>query len=283
MNRITFIACEPERYIKDFPRYIQSEFSNEFKKSVQNVCFTPKSFHLAFLDFYKSVYVKDEAKILYDNWVVGFTKRLKDSVDAVLCLGNEKKMIYQRAHLSASKKNILVDDIDGVYYPISSIGFKKAVNGDNQTVFNEFRSWLFSASNFYEDEITFKNIEIALCSVRELISGYADAMIYYQIIKRENELLKYNSNMPNKHSVNKLKWLGNTAQFGFIIQELIGKGYIERPSSSYAKDVEILLQHFDVDAKASSIEKEISTGEGQNSLSTGNRTKFRIPPKDSMK
>ncbi len=83
------------------------------------------------------------------------------------------------------------------------------------------------------------------------------------------------------NTTNKLKWLGTPAQFGFIIQELIGKGYIEKPSNSLRKDTELLLQHFDIVAKKATIEKEIS--ERQNSLSPSNRARFKIPFKDSLK
>jgi hypothetical protein len=81
----------------------------------------------------------------------------------------------------------------------------------------------------------------------------------------------------------KLKWIGTPAQFGFFIQELIGKGYLAKPTKSYAKDAEVYLSCFEISAKQSTIEKEISPADAQNSLSPTNRSKFKIPPKDSLK
>lgn len=81
----------------------------------------------------------------------------------------------------------------------------------------------------------------------------------------------------------RLKWLGTSAQFGFIFQELIGKGYLEKPTSSYSKDADIYLSMFDIEGTKGTLTKEISTGENQNSLSATNRAKIKIPLKDQLK
>jgi hypothetical protein len=75
----------------------------------------------------------------------------------------------------------------------------------------------------------------------------------------------------------KLKWKGTAAQFGYIIQELVGKEFIEKPTGSYAKDAEFYLQHFEIEGKITTLTKEISPAENQNSLSAKNRTKIIIP------
>lgn len=80
----------------------------------------------------------------------------------------------------------------------------------------------------------------------------------------------------------KLKWLGTPAQFGFIIQELIGKGYLERPTASYKKDAEIYRSMFEIIGEKSTLEKEISTGDSQNSLSPKNRAQIKIPNIDKL-
>lgn len=79
----------------------------------------------------------------------------------------------------------------------------------------------------------------------------------------------------------KLKWTGTAAQFGYIMQELIGKGYIEKPTGSYAKDAEFYLQHFEIEGKKSTLIKELS--ETQNSFSNTNRALLKITPKEKLK
>ncbi|MBL7705295.1 MAG: hypothetical protein JNM21_07060 [Taibaiella sp.] len=95
--------------------------------------------------------------------------------------------------------------------------------------------------------------------------------------------LKSEGNQHNGNNIIKLKWLGTPSQFGYIIQELIGKGFIEKPTRSYKKDAEVYLSIFDIDTKQSTLEKEISTSENQNSLSEENREKIKISHINSLK
>lgn len=98
-------------------------------------------------------------------------------------------------------------------------------------------------------------------------------------MKKEGNTIEPKTNVVNT----KLKWLGTPAQFGFIIQELIGKGYLEKPTGSFAKDANVYLQLFDIQTKPATLAKEISTGENQNSLSSTNRAKIKIAHKDQLK
>jgi hypothetical protein len=81
-------------------------------------------------------------------------------------------------------------------------------------------------------------------------------------------------------SVSKLKWTGTPAQFGFIIDLLIQKGYLEKPAKSYAKDADIYLEHFDIECAKSSLIKELS--ESTNSIVPKNRKSFHIPRIDQL-
>ena len=81
----------------------------------------------------------------------------------------------------------------------------------------------------------------------------------------------------------KLKWLGNAALFGFIIQQLIERGYLARPTGSFKRDAEIYLKLFEINATHGTLSKEISNWEDQNSLSESNRSKFKIPSITELK
>ena len=83
------------------------------------------------------------------------------------------------------------------------------------------------------------------------------------------------SNTSEISDLQKLEWLGTPAQFGFIIQELIGKGYIARPTSSFARDAIILLSHFNIETTPGTLAKEINSV--SSSLSTDNARLLSIP------
>lgn len=78
----------------------------------------------------------------------------------------------------------------------------------------------------------------------------------------------------------KLVWKGTPAQFGFIIIELIGKGYLERPTGSFSRDAEFFLSLFDIRVKGNptttgTIAKELNDKE--NSLSPKNASLLKLP------
>jgi hypothetical protein len=79
----------------------------------------------------------------------------------------------------------------------------------------------------------------------------------------------------------KLVWRGTPAQFGFIIIELIGNGYLEKPTGSYKKDAAIYLNIFEIDTTKGTLEKEINCN--SNSLSTENARHLNLPHKDKLK
>jgi hypothetical protein len=127
---------------------------------------------------------------------------------------------------------------------------------------------------------------ITLEKLEEQIGEIATNSEIYRQLNEKLEQIKHQSIDRNKedkiqdiigNTTVKLKWLGTPSQFGFIIQELIGKGFIERPSSSYPKDAAVYLNLFEIETTAATLAKEISTGEGQNSLSSNSRAHIKIP------
>lgn len=84
------------------------------------------------------------------------------------------------------------------------------------------------------------------------------------------------------HQSKKIAWSGTPAQFGFILRELIDKGYISIPSSvkSYIEQARYLKDFFDVNTSVENMRKELSTE--QNSMVSKNQLRFRIPCIDSL-
>jgi hypothetical protein len=79
----------------------------------------------------------------------------------------------------------------------------------------------------------------------------------------------------------KLKWKASPAIVGCIIDELISKGYIERPTSSYAKDVNVYMQLFDIDSTPATLAKELS--DRTNSLCANNKTRLTLPKIEQLR
>jgi hypothetical protein len=112
---------------------------------------------------------------------------------------------------------------------------------------------------------------------------------YIETVRKENvnngELIAGFKNEPLPETIQtsnqKLKWIGTPSQFGFIIDLLIQGGYLERPKSSFTKDANFYLQHFDINTTPGTLAIEIS--EQTNHLSIENRKRIIIPHKDKLK
>ncbi len=118
--------------------------------------------------------------------------------------------------------------------------------------------------------------------IKHCISNVISCFEIYDYCTEELAKLKDDFQIVEIPNQKKLKWLGNSAQFGFFIQELIGKGYLDKPTRSYSKDANLYLSIFEIDTKVATLAKEISSGENQNSLSVKNRNQIRIPHKDKI-
>jgi len=79
----------------------------------------------------------------------------------------------------------------------------------------------------------------------------------------------------------KIKWKASPAIVGCIIDELISKGYIERPTSSYAKDVNVYMQLFEINSTPATLAKELS--DRTNSLCANNKSKLTLPKIEQLR
>ena len=162
------------------------------------------------------------------------------------------------------KEDKLIDDVKGMQY-INETGQNFLANGGYSS-----RTFTKIAQHSDPEKPADSNSQLAKLPIQEAIPE-----------NEEYSDLKNGTDFVSTKSI-KLIWLGKPAQFGYIIQELIDKGYLKRPTSSFKKDADIYLQLFEVDTTASSLAKEISSWIGQNSLSSGNRKKFNIPHTDKL-
>jgi hypothetical protein len=149
-----------------------------------------------------------------------------------------------------------------------------------------FYQRVFNAQDLKENEkikhlIEYTNTE-AIPRIKKI---FATIYNYFELHKRilaQRKILNLESDATIlKNEIKKLKWTGTAAQFGYIMQELIGKGYIEKPTGSFPKDAEIYLEHFEIDGKKSTLIKELS--ETQNSIANTNRALLKIAPIDKLK
>lgn len=104
-------------------------------------------------------------------------------------------------------------------------------------------------------------------------NNQANELIIESESKSENNI----DNVGTKSTGNetqKLKWLGTPSQFGFIIQELIGKGYLDRPTSSNQQDAKIYLSIFNINTTEGTLAKELS--ENTNSITPENAGKLKM-------
>jgi hypothetical protein len=178
---------------------------------------------------------------------------------------------------------------------------------------DHFQSCLIGKENFYSlEELEGKNKWIKPNEIKEI----EDAIIFYSssfylflafwqeveimvlgLIKKDNEkedneekdnggvndteIHEFIDSVSKTKTDKKLKWLGTPSQFGFIIDLLIQGGYLERPTSSFQKDANFYLQHFDINTTPGTLAIEVS--ENTNHLSTDNRKRIIIPHKDKLK
>lgn len=79
----------------------------------------------------------------------------------------------------------------------------------------------------------------------------------------------------------KIKWNGGPSDFGFLINQLIANGWIEKPYKSYNDNAKFFLNLFDIDTTVGTLAKELS--EKSYSLSPNNEKMIRISHIDKMR
>jgi len=91
---------------------------------------------------------------------------------------------------------------------------------------------------------------------------------------------KYRDEPSSEQGANeKIKWLGTPAQFGYIMTELIGKGFVEPPlyngEPNFSGLTRLCFQAFNIDTTPGNLKNEMNPK--RNTLSDTKRQKFTIP------
>ena len=91
-------------------------------------------------------------------------------------------------------------------------------------------------------------------------------------------------NLPDNEELiinQKIKWNGGPSDFGFLINQLIANGWIDKPYKSYNNNAKFFLNLFDIDTTVGTLAKELS--EKSYSLSPDNEKMIRISHIDKMR
>ncbi len=103
---------------------------------------------------------------------------------------------------------------------------------------------------------------ITIKKFNEIKSGFED---FIEMRVKDDEIEDFQKNILSK----KIKWKGKPSQLGFLILELVGKGWIELPTNSYKKSAKYLMELFDVETTHNNLENEINPN--KNSLELDNQ------------
>jgi hypothetical protein len=151
--------------------------------------------------------------------------------------------------------------------------YTKDENG-NQVSVNKNLSipanFIFPASNL----VSIDGRRIDINTLEVLVNAWKQFEEQTKIGKAENE---QDSNENNTSTAGRLKvkWNGTPSQFGFIINELIGKGYMIKPTGSFERDAEFWMSVFDINTTLGTLAKELSSN--TNSLSSDDGRELILP------
>jgi hypothetical protein len=145
----------------------------------------------------------------------------------------------------------------------------------------DFTDELLDINQIYDGETIIHSYALRKSSLWDMAEGvlYAHKLPFLKRELLQIEQIEYEPNKTNT-GVKKLNWIGGPAEFGFIIDQLIAGGYLERPTANYTTDAVFYLNLFNIETTIGTLTKELS--ETTNNLSVGNRNKFKIPSKDKL-
>ena len=258
--------CDHTDKREDFENFLQSISETDYYK------YSSKHFKITLIDYRKT-------KEHYKELIIEFEEKFKNCLDANFLIETELKkfkefldtdFFYTRKNFRekgfvwiTTGKVILVEDFflikDFLYYPKFPLDIEGLEFCWNSAYHDLEQAAKGGAEGLYVQFLKEKKIEINTPKLENINEPLSET------IKTNNQ---------------KLKWKGTPSQFGFIIDLLIQGGYLEKPTSSFAKDANFYLQFFDIETTNTTLAKELS--EGTNSLATKNRNRITIPHKDKL-
>ena len=121
-----------------------------------------------------------------------------------------------------------------------------------------------------------------LIFIKEMLPSYPEIPEARKqtILEWVNEKMADLKNMVKPVLTNeKIKWNGSPSQFGFLINSLVTKGFIEPPlyngETNFSGLARLCYDHFDIETTIGNLTKEVNPE--KNSLSDTKRSKFDIP------
>lgn len=171
---------------------------------------------------------------------------------------------------------------------------KEQIQTDKENGYKDFGGVQIGDKEYYKYRFSAKRLGFGLIafpgggriSYSKMIDVEKALKLFRDQVKNKKEMGTKSLTQSEKNNLKKkLEWKGTPAQFGFFIIELIGKGYLEKPTGSYKKDAKLYLDFFDIKADDTpttegTIAKEISST--TNSISSSNAQKFKLPNIDKL-
>lgn len=121
-----------------------------------------------------------------------------------------------------------------------------------------------------------------LIFIKEMLPSYPEISESRKqtILEWVNEKMAYlKENVKPTPTNEKIKWNGSPSQFGFLINSLVTKGFIEPPlyngETNFSGLARLCYDHFDIETTIGNLTKEVNPE--KNTLSDTKRSKFDIP------
>jgi hypothetical protein len=170
--------------------------------------------------------------------------------------------------------------------------FEGVKNESEKSTGNEYKIHVFHLSifsvtmvldtlkrKFYLNNLDFEKVATQIISIREF--NTINEFLYPNNNNTQNAVL-----LEPEPPIEKLKWLGTTAQFGFIINELATKGFIEFPQThkelSISKLAKLCLNSFNIDTTKGTLENALNPEKPQYLPETKCKS-FAIPNINDLK
>jgi hypothetical protein len=170
-------------------------------------------------------------------------------------------------------------------------GLKKEVESEKSTE-NEYKIHVFYLSlssikmvldtlkrKFYLNNLDFEKVATQIISISEF--NTINEFLYPNNNNTQNAVL-----LEPEPPIEKLKWIGTIAQFGFIINELATKGFIEFPQThkelSISKLAKLCLNSFNIDTTKGTLENALNPEKPQYLPETKCKS-FAIPNINDLK
>lgn len=255
----------PKSNFQGLPLDVYTILPEEIKSTLPDTIYTPEFTWELVLKYFEGKLIEPFAQAVAEGWETDFNSRIEKSYNRQEFIQREiKKYSYNDFFNDAS----IVD----VTKTIERLGYDMAVESKDAEIGimlsnNLIRGYYYETPDFN----SYTSLISHLKNIQDLIRGFA-MPIFLNKIKTELSSKYLTNSMEQEIEVNvggnKLRWIGTPSQFGFIIQELIGKGYLEKPTSSNAKNAKLFLSIFDIDTTEQTLSKELS--DKTNSISPEN-------------